>query len=600
VSEIEIHPLVLAVVAGALESITREMSDTVERTARTPLLRLGHDYSNAIFDASGRLVASSERDLPNHVGSMGFAGRAVLEFAGIPDEGDIWYHNDPANGGSHLPDMTLFRPVYHEGEFVFLVGCKAHMLDVGGMTAGGYHPQATEICQEGIRIPPLKLGDANGMRSDVLNLLKANVRYPDLFEGDLMAQAAAASVAAGRLSALLERYGLATITGCVEELLSITDVRMREFVDSIPDGSYEGRSMIENDGRCSGPLEIRARVEITGDQATVRLVAPPQVQSYINCYAPNSYSMAYLAFLAYAGLQPPINQGAYAAVTVDCGPPGTIVNAQLPAPSSMSTSIANQHTLEAVLTALAQALPDRAHAGWSMVPLTIISGVHPASNERYTGHFLLTVMGGAGATARADGWSTLGPASSAGGIRAGSVEDVEAEYPVLVRRCEWRIDSGGAGRRRGGLGMAFEFTPIDHTIEVVATGVGDTYPAASVAGAESRLLEPKLNRRYVVTRSGEHRRVYAYAIETAESGEVVCCHPQGGGGVGSPWERPVFEVTQDVRNGLVSSDGARLDYGVAIDPATLVVDQDETSDLRSRAMRDGADYSTAVSARPAR
>jgi N-methylhydantoinase B len=573
-------PLVLAVVAGALESITREMSDTVERTARTPLLRLAHDYSNAIFDAESRLVASGERDLPNHVGSMGFAGRAVLAFAGRPDDGDLWYHNDPANGGSHNPDMTLFRPVFHEGLFVFFVGCKAHMLDTGGMTAGGYHPHATEIVQEGLRIPPLKLGDSGGLRQDVLNLLKANVRYPDLFEGDLKAQVAATAVAARRLAALLDRYGLTTVQECLEDLLAVADSRMREFLMSVPDGEYDGASMIETDGRGSGPLEISAHVTIRGDEATVRLAAPPQVDSYINCYAPNTHSMAYLAFLAYAGLRPPINEGAYAAITVDCGPLGTIVNAELPAPASMSTSIANQHTLEAVLIALAKALPKRACAGWSMVPLSVISGVRPATGERYTAHFLLSVMGGAGATAAADGWSMLGPASSAGGIRAGSVEDVEGEYPVLVRRYEFRPDSGGAGRRRGGLGVAFEFGPIDHTIEVVATGVGDTYAAAGVAGAESRLLEPKLNRRYVLSPDRSRRRVYSYGIESAAAGDVVCCYPQGGGGVGDPCERPPDTVAADVRSGMVTLDGARADYGVVLDPETLRVDEAATVELR--------------------
>lgn len=590
--------VVLAVVAGTLESITREMSDTVSRTARTPIAKRAHDFSNCIFDWRARMVVNGEYDLPNHIGSAIFTAKAALNALGPPDPGDLIYHNDPAMGGNHIPDMTLFRPVHVDGEFLFLAGCKMHMLDVGGMTSGGYHPQATEIFQEGIRIPPVKLQEKGRFRDDVLRMILANVRYPDLFEADFKAQVAATLVAERRLTELVGKYGVDQVRAATEALLKIPANNMADFIAGLPDGTYSGSSRIESDGRGNGPLTVGAQIEVRGDRASVRISSPPQVDSYINCYEANTHSMVYLAFLSYAGLGLPINEGAYDNIEVDCGPPGTLLNARLPAATSMSTSIANQHTLEAMQVALASAAPDRARAGWSMVPLTIISGNWPRSGERYTAHFMLSIMGGGGAVAGMDGWSALGPGSSAGAIRAGNVEDIEQEYPVLVSRCEFRADSGGPGRWRGGLALDFQFKAVDHDIDVVATGVGDAFAPASLGQRDTPADEAQLNRRYAIAPDGTTSRIVPYSIEHVGDGQVVLCSPQGGGGIGDPFERPIEDVRRDVRNGLVSVAAAARHYGVALREGDLALDSAGTAALRARRADRGDAAATTTASAP--
>lgn len=574
-----VDPVMVAIVGGLLEWIVKEMTTIMERTSRSAIFKLARDFSDTLFDGQCRQVVQGE-DLPLHIGAMIFACRHVADSFG-PDihPGDMVYHNDPATGGSHLQDMCVFKPVFYEDELVFWCGNKAHMIDTGGSTPGGYHPQAEEIYQEGIRIPPVKIYERGKERADVIKFIMANVRYARMQRSDMAAQIAAVTSAEKNLLAILQKYGKETVKDCLEELYSMAEHAMRAVINSWPDGVYEGSSWMEG-SRGRDDVEIKAKITIEGDEIAVDLYAPEQTKDYQNSYVANTMAAVYQEIMVFAGLKPPFNDGTYRPIRVNLGPPGTVVNATLPAACSQSTHLPHVVILDAMRSALSKVvLPERLHAGWGRPTTTGSSGVNPKDNTRYSHfHVLATSSGGSGAVAGMDGWVLAGE-GSAGAIRKECIEDIESEYPIFVHRCEYRIDSGGAGKWRGAVGQEYEFEAVGHPQLVTVSGAGHKYLAMSVGGAKSRLIEPKLGLRYVVS-GGEEKPIQPGSEVWLSIGEKFLVRPPGGGGVGDPFERDPEMVRQDVINQLVSIEGAREDYGVVIDPETLQVDVAATRKAR--------------------
>ena len=578
-----IDPITFTVIAGLIESTTREMTVILERTARSPILKVAHDFSNGLFDWTPRMIAQGERDSLSHLGSMIYMAKAVVEFFGKDVyPGDIIYHNDPALGGGHLPDATLFRPIYYEDELMFWAGSKAHQTDTGGIGPGGYHPEAQEIYQEGIRIPPTKFWEKGKERKDVINFYLNNVRYPVQIRGDLLAQLAATGVAERNLIRLIHKYGKQIIKDCVEEMMNVAERKMKEWIGFLPDGDYHGSSWVQDDGHGSGDFEIKAMVSIKGNEMTVKLDSPTQTKSYVNSYYGNTYSEVYGAILSQSPISPPINEGLYRAIKVDCGPLGTVTNASPPAACSLSVSLVGQNIKDAVATAICEATVERASAGWGYMQTPITTGVNPKTGKKYTCMLLLACANGGGAVNGMDGWPTRGPGTSFGSLTCPNVEDVEYEYPMLIHKWEFRIDSGCAGKWRGGVAADCISEAIDHPVHLVATGVGDKFPAASVAGAKSRLIEPKLAPRFILREGKEPQLVPPNSVMELEIGDQILSCPQGGGGVGDPFERDQESVSMDVINEIVSIKGARIEYGVAIDPETLAIDHEETKKIRKQ------------------
>jgi len=581
--ERRVDPITFTVVAGLIESTTREMTVILERTARSPILKVAHDFSNGLFDWAPRMVAQGERDSLSHLGSMIFMAKATAEFFG--DDiypGDIIYHNDPTLGGGHLPDATLFRPIFYEDELMFWAGSKAHQTDTGGMGPGAYHPGAEEIYQEGVRVPPTKFWEKGKERKDVINFYLAQVRYPVQIRGDLLAQFAATGVAERNLLRLLGKYGKQTLKDCVEEMMDVAERKMRDWISTLPDGVYHGSSWVQDDGHGSGDFEIKAMVTIQGDEMTVKLDSPKQTKSYINSYYGNTYSEVYGAILSQSPIRPSINEGLYRAIKVDCGPEGTVTNATLPAACSLSVSLVGQNIKDAVATAICEATTERASAGWGYMQTPITTGVDPKTGKKYTYMLLLACGDGGGAVNGMDGWPSRGPGTSFGSLTCPNVEDAEYEYPIFIHKWEFRPDSGCAGKFRGGVAADCISEAIDHPVHLVATGVGDKFPAASVAGARSRLIEPKLAPRFILRKGEKLELVPPNSVMELDIGDRILSRPQGGGGVGDPFERDPEAVKMDVINELVSIEGAGIDYGVVIDPETLEIDFEETKKLRSQ------------------
>jgi N-methylhydantoinase B len=572
-----VDPVTLAVISGALTSTVRQMTVTMERTAISPIFKLVHDYSNAVFDGDRRLIVQGA-DLPIHLWSLALATKSVADrFGDDVHEGDVFFHNDPASGGSHYQDMCMFKPIFHEGEIVFWVANKAHMDDTGGSVGGGYNPLAEESYAEGLRIPPLRLHDRGVAREDVYDLICGNVRTSVAQRADMAAQLAVLNVAQRNLLAIVRRHGRATTRAAIDRILDTGEANMRAAIAAMPDGAYSGFARVEDNGR-SGALEIQCRIEVSGDELSVEISSPPQVPSYINSYWANTLSAVYYGILMHARPPQPYNEGLYRPIHAELGPPGTLTNATHPAPCSAATTTVGDNITDAVASAMSKVVPDRANAGWCHCGGTNQVGTDPRTGAFYNFNMIIGTSGGAGATAGLDGWPCLNARNVAGACLTGDIELLETDYPIQIHRYELRTDSAGAGRWRGGLGSIFEVSPVDHDADLVPWGEGRDFPATGLLGAPT---DPaKTTKKYIVE-DGEQREVPWHVLTPIRAEQHYIACPAGGGGIGDPFERDVDAVVTDVRNGVVSIEAARAEYGVVVDERTWTADLDRTRRLRA-------------------
>jgi N-methylhydantoinase B len=315
----DIDPITLSVVRGVLETTQREMTLTLEKTARSSVFNLAHDYSTALFNHEPEMILQGQ-DIPIHLGSLIPAMKAVDKFfEGQISEGDLVLHNDPDYAGSHIIDTCMYYPVFYKGELVFWTVCKGHLTDIGGPVPAGYNPAATEIYAEGLRIPPIKIWDKGVPRDDILNMLFTNMRARRDQEGDFNALIGACKVGARNLIGLLDKYGKEVVQDCIDELLAMAENHMRSMIKQVPDGTYNGMAILEDAGHGFGDMEITAEVTIKDDNCHIKIDSPPQIPYFINSYEGNSYSGVYLGLMMFAQLPPPYNEGLYRCISVDMG-----------------------------------------------------------------------------------------------------------------------------------------------------------------------------------------------------------------------------------------------------------------------------------------
>ena len=483
--------------------------------------------------------------------------------------------------GSHILDCCMYKPVFHEGQLVFWSVCKGHVTDIGGPVPAGYNPDAKEIFAEGLRIPPVKLWEKGKPREDVINFMLTNMRSRRDQEGDLKAQLGAVNVGARNLTALLNKYGVETVQACVDELLDMADRHMRDIIRSVPDGSYQAQAVLEDAGHGYGDLTIGAQVDIRGDTCHIRISSPPQIPYFINSYAGNSISGVYLGLMMFAQLDPPYNEGLYRCIHVDLGPEGTLCNATEPAPHVNSTTTPMETLADAVRLALEQADASRAVGSWGHSSGLNIAGMDQRNQEEYVTMVLASLISGAGATAYMDGWNACGPQCCFGALYSGDIEMLEHSYPILIHRYGLVPDSGGAGTYRGGCGTVWEVEPLNHDMTAVSFGEGRFLPALSASGAASACPELKVGRIEIRDGEGPAKTVKKNAIFTLKEGQRIASYSPGGGGWGPAQERDPAAVLHDVRNGLVSIEAARDEYGVLIDPESLTLDEAGTLALRA-------------------
>jgi N-methylhydantoinase B len=541
-------PVTLAVLEARFRAIVEEMGEALLRTATSQILNSSRDFSIALCDGAARLVAQADH-IPVHVGAMPFAARAVLDAFGtaiVP--GECYLLNDPWHGGSHLPDLTIVLPVFGEGALRFLCVVRAHQSDIGGATHGGYNPAAFEIWQEGIRIPPIRLGEGDALREDLVAMLALNTRIPRDFRGDLMAMWGAARLGARRLEALIATHG-AALPAAVDAILDLSEAHARRVVAAWADGEYRGEAVLDDDGHGATDIAIRARVTKRGGSIAVDLSdSADQVRGFVNSSWPNTVSAARMAFAYLLDPEVAKNDGAFRALSVTARE-GSIVNARPGAAVTLCTSHPSNEIVEAIIKALAPACPERATGGWGRRFRVAISGADPRRGGRRFVWHLFHARPGGGGHARGDGWSSAGEWHSAGGLKFGSVEMAEARFPLFFRRHELRPGSGGDGTHRGGLGAELDLV-IETEAPARANTAGDgvRHGAAGMGGGADGAPH-----RYTLRHpDGTERdlRTKEAGVELLP-GDVLLVRSSGGGGWGPPEARDPAARAADAAEGLV-------------------------------------------------
>ncbi len=506
-----LDPVTLSVLASALAGIAEEMGAVLIRGAYSSNIKERRDCSTALFDVGGRMVAQAEH-IPVHLGAMPEAVAAVIERE--PTPGDVFALNDPFRGGTHLPDVTLVSPLDDGGgeRIVGYAVTRAHHSDVGGMSPGSMPSGSRSIYQEGLVIPPLRLVRAGEPMPDVLELILANVRTPDVRRGDLRAQLAANALAARRLAELIERRGRETVLAAFAEVVAYAERRSREAIAALPDGRYEAEGEIEGDGVSADDVPVRVAVEIAGDELTVDFDGTAaQVPGNVNCPLAVTRSACFFALRVVLPHDIPQNAGVYAPLTI-AAPEGSLVNARSPAAVVAGNVETSQRIADTVLLALGQAIDVPAQGQGTMNNL-VIGGAGWTYYE--------TIGGGQGASASGDGPS---------GVHVGMsntlntpIEAFELEYPLRVERYELAEDSGGTGKHRGGDGIVRAVRALEPASLSLLTdrrrhaprgvhGGGDGHPGENTLNGEP--LPPKVSRELA-------------------AGDVVSVRTPGGGGYGA-------------------------------------------------------------------
>ncbi|GMX67034.1 hydantoinase B/oxoprolinase family protein [Paenibacillus elgii] len=576
-----IDPITLEIVGNLLLSVAEEMGVTLVKTAYSTNIKERKDCSTALFDAKGRMIAQAEY-VPMHLGSMlGVVGEVLKKFpVQSLRPGDMFVTNDPyAGGGTHLPDITMVSPVFLGDRLVAFVANIAHHSDIGGMVPGSVSAHSDNIYQEGLRIPLGRICRAGELVQETYDYIILNTRTPVERSGDLDAQIASNTAGAKRMAEVVRKYGPDDFAECTDALLDYAEQLMRAGIRTLPEGTYTFEDYLDDAGANSDtPIPIRAAITIEDGTAKVDFTGTsPQVPGPLNMTYSGLLTTAFYCFKAVAGQSIFANHGIYRALQVTA-PEGTIVNCKLPVPVGQRIDTA-QRVVDVILGALAQVAPERVLAACnSVVTSAIFSGTNPKNGNYFV--YLETIAGGAGAHARGDGLS--GVQVHMTNTSNLPVEALEREYPVLVERYQLRIDSGGAGRFRGGLGIQRDFRILSDGMSY--TGLGDRHKFApwGLEGGKSG----STGSFWVSLNGGEPERLGSKisGISLNKEDLVRVCSP-GSGGYGNPYDRPAESVLKDVREGKVSRQAAEDDYGVVLvsAPTGLQIDEQATAERRAGA-----------------
>ena len=553
----DIDPLTLAVVRQKLLAVSEEIVETMVRTCFSPLLNQSRDLSAVVLDGEAQVVAQAERT-PIHMGAMPFAVRAMAkDFADDIGPGDVLMANDPYWGGSHLPDITLVKPVFRDGALKFWVAIRAHQSDTGGISAGGYSPSAREIFHEGIRIPPVKVVEAGRMRNDVLRMVCENTRKAEDTHGDIMAMFASVEVGAERVDALLDRYGIAQIDACSAAILDAGEAAMRAYIRQLKPGVYKSTAYLDHDGVETERYPLPVTVTVSKDEIEVDFRdVGDQVPSYYNSPIANTSACVYIAFFYLSNDQQVQNEGSTRAIKI-LTRKGSLVDSVAPAPVTGCTTFTAAVIVEAVLRAMDGSAPNAIVAGCARRFRYVIAGDDPITGS-YIYHYFSN-KGGFGANADEDGWVNVGGLQNPGGTPSASLERVEATYPFQIEEYRLTQGSGGAGEHRGGAGG------------VVALRYRGSGPAVLNIAGEGTIVAPHGARGgrdgaphiIWIERGNERIDLNGRSNDTPlQPGDLIVHHAAGGGGFGDPRERDRALVERDISHGYITAEAARMVYGL--------------------------------------
>ena len=565
-----VDPVTLEIVRNALKAVAQRITRRMIRSANSFIVKEMEDCSASILDAQGQLLAE-EAGPPIQLNTVGVCLKTILEHYLPPEAwkpGDVVITNDPYAGGeslaaTHTNDYLAFHPLFFKGRLVAFSGLMVHQFDIGGMNMGT-RGWGTEIYQEGLRIPPLRIVEAGQLDTKVMAIILTNTRTREMLENDLISQISSVQVAAGDVLELFEKYGEDTMTACFEEMIDYSERRTREAIAAIPDGVYAHEEPLLDDGAEGGPYRLALTLTKTGSEMVLDFTGTdPHVRGPINSPLATTLAAVYYAIRCVTDASIPATEGCKRPIRV-IAPPGTLVNARSPA-ACYQRMIVCHSIVDLVMGALAQAVPQQVMADSCGCLYNYTICTHPATGRRTV--FGEVVPGGIGATAHEDGIEVV--ACHVTNCHIPPTEAIENEAPVLYLRRELRTDSGGAGRFRGGVGQVLSYRVLGDDAGLQHTSQKSVSLPQGVAGGR-----PGDGGRWVINEGLPGERVLEYAIgdiEPLATGDTVTHYTPGGGGYGDPLSRDPERVLRDVLEGKVSREQARHVYGVEIDAERLTI-----------------------------
>jgi N-methylhydantoinase B len=556
-SKSKIDPILLSVLARNFRAITDEMSISVQKTTRSPILCEAKDFVTGLYDAEGRMLEQTE-NLPILAFSLAPVCRYIIDyFKGDIHPGDVIFHNDVFSLGNQNNDVAVYKPVFFEGKLAAWVAVKGHQADIGGNVQGGYNPNAKEVWQEAIRIPPVKVFDKGKLKKDVWDLIFANIRL-EIVQHDMRAQIGACNVGERRTIELLKKYGRATVEAHKLALFDATQKMMESEIAAIPDGTYSGEGMVYFDGHNEGSkYVIRVTIEKKGKRIRFDYSkTDAQTDGFVNGTFTSSASATILTLLQMVNPNIPHNEGMIRPVEIVI-PEGTILNAAYPKATTFGNHLCPPNA-DAIIRALAPAIPDRVTAGWNNLLCSLTTGMDPEKKEKYVDIGFMGLKGGSGAMRGTDGYDHIGMIDASGGVLDQDYEMFEQTTPHRLVKHEYIADSAGPGEWRGGLGVETTFVIGSDDTQLVTFGDGDFEPAFGLfGGGEGTLNLIELtypDGRRVVPKNKD-------LITGVPRGTVYHQLAGGGGGYGDPKRRDRKRLARELRDGIVSPEVARKIYG---------------------------------------
>jgi N-methylhydantoinase B len=578
----DIDPITLSVIQAGLQQVCDEMDLTFSRSAFSPVIAEANDRSDGIYDAeTGELIAQGELGLPVFVGTMQFSTMTLIDFiktgkALPPEEGDVYIVNDPYLGGTHLMDVRFAMPFYYEGKLFSWLSNTGHWPDIGGAVPGGFSANATEVEQEGLRLPPVKLVKRGEMDQEIYAIICSNIRIADQRIGDIKAQIAALKVGARQLTALLDRYGADTVKSAIREWRGRAAQQMRAKIAQIPDATYRGEAWVDSDGVVDKPLRIAVSIEKKdGDLYFDFEGSSPPCRGPMNSVIATTRSSVYLA-MKHIFPEVPINAGTFDPLHIK-DPEGTFLYAKYPRPVSGCAAEVSQRIAEAVFAALVEPLPDIVTAAPAGSSGNFALGGYDPEKDR---SFVMYQISGGGYGGNADHDGLTNGCSTIGISKTQPIEVLEQYYPVLFHEYGLREGSGGAGKQRGGFGI--NYTVELRRGEAQASFVmdhGRVGPQGALGGGDggkNTVTVRRSDKSYTPEHLSKDQGI------PIQPGDIIAVGTPGGGGFGNPFERDPNAVLRDVRRGYYTMDQAQALFGVVLMGDLSNIDCDATASARSR------------------
>ena len=583
-NEKEINPMSLEIIKNAFIWTSKEMSKIMEQSAYTPLFSEAGDFATVIMDEKAEIIAQHSVQAAQ-LGAMSLTVSWTVAEIGLENikPGDILFQNDSYKGGTHVPEITIVRPIFYKGELIGFAGNMAHLVDIGGIAPGGFPPHATDIFQEGIRIPPVKIWNRGKPAKEIIKIFLNNIRIPEETEGDISAMIASVLAGEKRVLYYIDKYGLNTIKAFFQEVKIYSEKKIRTSIKEIPDGNYEGEDYMDDDGIQDKPVKVKVSIIKRGDRLIVDYSgSSKQTEGPINCTWAVTHSATYNAIMHLTDPYVPINQGCFRPIKI-IAPMGLVVNVNYPGSIVGGHTEFSNHIVYSIVRAMANVMPNKVVGAGPDSFHNFFGGGYNSKNNRYYA-FWWGSSGGNGGRATKDGNDAI-PAII-GNTRNFPVETVEIRYPWMIEEVKLRTDSGGAGKYRGGLGVERRYRLLDSEAIVGYFSDRHKIPPWGIFGGK-----PGSPSEVLLARSGENfKNIIEHGIVFPTKfmnlklfkGDVIIIKSTGGGGYGNPFERDELNVLRDVQMKYISIEKAKNDYGVVFntDNDKLKVDLEATKKMR--------------------